>query len=495
MSQMTPAARGVLAAALATMALAPSADARALAVPTAVRCARACADAQTVAPGGAVRVSGRGFRRGLRASFLLSPAGRRRSVATRVLGATRLSAPVPPGAITGRVWLLDRAGRRTRSVGPVRVAPAGPPVARPNPAATGTAFDGSGMWIWQLSRTSGGDPQAILAQARAHGIGTLFVKGADGTRADPQFTPSLIAAFKSGGMRVCAWQYVYGAEPEAEAQLSAQAAHAGADCFVIDAETEYEGRYAQAQRYVAALRAQVGPDYPIGLTAFPYVDYHPAFPYSVFLGPGAAQFDVPQVYWKAIGGGLDAVVDHSYRYNRPYGRPIAPIGQLYGGPAATDVLRFRQLAQAAGSAGHSWWSWQSAAATGWDALASPLGALALPAPAVDQATVALGAQGDLVVWAQELLAGAGAPVTVDGRFQSTTQTAVRAVQTAAGLPPTGAIDSPTWDLLRRSLPVVPDWTAGAANGARAASLTARSGPPTARLAARRNELRDRPDAP
>ncbi len=157
------------------------------------------------------------------------------------------------------------------------------------------------------------------------------------------------------------------------------------------------------------------------------------------------------------------------------------------------MLRFRQLAQAAGSAGHSWWSWQSAAAAGWDALASPLGALALPVPAADQATVALGAKGDLVVWAQELLAGAGLPVAVDGRFQSATQTAVRALQGAAGLAPTGAIDSATWDALRRGAPVAPDWTAGAARGARAASLAARSGPPTARLAARRNELGRRPD--
>ena len=167
-------------------------------------------------PGGVVRVTGRGFHRGLRASFPLARAGRRRTVAAKVLGTTRLSAPVPAGARSGRVWLLDTAGRRTRSVGPVRIAvPAPPGAAIANPAPTGTAFDGAGMWIWQLSRTAGGDPQAILAQARAHGITTLFVKSADGTTPDPQFTPALIAAFKAGGMKVCAWQYVYGAKPEA----------------------------------------------------------------------------------------------------------------------------------------------------------------------------------------------------------------------------------------------------------------------------------------
>ncbi|MGZ6643024.1 MAG: peptidoglycan-binding domain-containing protein [Solirubrobacteraceae bacterium] len=493
MSPLTPVLRSAASAALATLLIAAPAHARTLAVPTAVRCARACTDPQTVTPGGIVRVTGRNFHRGLRASFRTA-AGRRRSVAAKVLGRTRLSAPVPANAVSGRVWLLDAAGRRTRSVGPVRVvARVVPAAAVANPAPSGTAFDGSGMWIWQLSRSAAGDPQAIIAQAQAHGIGTLFVKSADGTTADPQFTPALIATLKAGGMRVCAWQYVYGAKPEAEAQLAAQAARAGADCLVIDAETEYEGRYAQAQRYVAALRAVVGPDYPLGLTSFPYVDYHPAFPYSVFLGPGAAQFDLPQVYWKAIGGGLNAVVDHSYRYNRPYGRPIDPIGQLYDGPASADVTRFRQLAQAAGSAGMSWWSWQSAATAGWDALASPLGVLALPGPATDQATIALGARGDLVVWAQELLNGAGQAVKVDGSFQAATQTAVRALQTASALAPTGAIDSATWDVLRRATPAMQDWNAAAQGGARAAALTARSGPPTARLAARRNEVRTRPD--
>ncbi len=70
---------------------------------------------------------------------------------------------------------------------------------------------------------------------------------------------------------------------------------------MIDAEGHYEGRYAQAPTYMRTLRALVGPDYPIALAAFPYVDYHPAFPFSVFLGPGGAQYNAPQLYWKTIG--------------------------------------------------------------------------------------------------------------------------------------------------------------------------------------------------
>ena len=90
----------------------------------------------------------------------------------------------------------------------------------------------------------------------------MFVKSADGTDGRPQFTPALVAALKAGGLRVCAWQYVYGAHPAAEAPLGAEAVHAGADCLVIDAETEYEGRYAAGAAVHAALRARVGAGLP-----------------------------------------------------------------------------------------------------------------------------------------------------------------------------------------------------------------------------------------
>ena len=100
------------------------------------------------------------------------------------------------------------------------------------------------------------------------------------------------------------------------------------------------------------------------MAGFPYVDYHPAFPYSVLLGPQGAQFNVPQTYWKEIGGGVDAVVNHTYRFNRPYGRTIAPLGQTYDSPPSSEIVRFRQLAAADGATGLSWWSWQHTSAAG-----------------------------------------------------------------------------------------------------------------------------------
>src|SRR5207245_9019790 len=111
---------------------------------------------------------------------------------------------------------------------------------------------------------------------------------------------------------VGAWQVGSGNCPPAEAALGVRAAQTGADCLVIDAESQYEGKYGQAQTYVNGLRAAIGADYPLALAGFPYVDYHPAFPYSVFLGPNGAQYSLPQIYWKAIGTTVDQAFRQTY---------------------------------------------------------------------------------------------------------------------------------------------------------------------------------------
>ncbi len=163
---------------------------------------------------------------------------------------------------------------------------------------------------------------------------------------------------------------MYGSSPAGEAALGARAVTNGADCLVIDAEAEYEGRYASAQTYITDLRATVGPDYPIGLAGFPYVDFHPAFPYSVFLGPGGAQFNAPQMYWKDIGTTVDTVFAHTYTNNTIYQRPIYPLGQTFQSPPSSQIIRFRQLADAYGATGVSWWDWQETPSALWASLGS-----------------------------------------------------------------------------------------------------------------------------
>ena len=51
----------------------------------------------------------------------------------------------------------------------------GPRAARsPNP------YRGDGMWIWYVSRSSGGDLARIARKARRRGIETVYIKSSDG---------------------------------------------------------------------------------------------------------------------------------------------------------------------------------------------------------------------------------------------------------------------------------------------------------------------------
>ena len=452
-----------LVAALAVAALgAGPAPAEARTAPpalTAVRCvpadAQRCARGVRVAIGQQIQLRGRRIKARTRVTFRWS----RGALATR-LQRTRagLVARVPPGTAPGRVYVTVRDGAKRRS-NRLRITVVAPRLRRP--ASSGglpVAFGGNGMWIWQLPRAEGGDVAAIVQRARAARISTLFIKSSDGpSNRWAQFDAELVAQLHSAGLYACAWQFVYGSDPVAEARLGIDAVRAGADCLVVDAESGYKRRYASAQRYLAELRAGVGPDYPLGFTSFPYVDYHPTVPYSVFLGPGGAQVNVPQVYWKDIGDTVDAASGHTFAHNRIYLRPIAPLGQTYQSPAASDLRRFRQLWAGYGARGLSWWSWQHTPASLWAVLGEP------PPPARQEPdpgwpVLERGDKGDQVVQLQQHLAGADPSVAVTGTFDAATDRALRNFQIARALPATGTTDAGTWQAVLAVAPRPRDWT-------------------------------------
>jgi peptidoglycan hydrolase-like protein with peptidoglycan-binding domain len=412
----------------------------------------ACKTTPTAVIGDQIRFVGVGLYHGMRVSFRW-PKG---TINTRMKTSGRAFwVFVPAGTRAGTVSVVLRDGRGRRSnVVHIKVKappkPPGPPAGPPG--ALPAAFSGSGMWIWQLPKSEGGDPAAIAARAHATGISTVFIKSADGTTVWSQFTPALVQALHADGLRACAWQYVYGKDPTGEAAAAATAVTDGADCLVIDAETEYGGRYAQAQQYLFALRTQIGPDYPLGLTSFPYVDYHSSVPYSVFLGPGGAQANLPQVYWKAIGNTVDAVSAHTLAHNRIYGVPIAPLGQSYDNPPPADIERFAGIWKAYGSLGVSYWSWQATGQPAWDAIATPVTPVAQPDPGWPG--LGKGDKGDEVVWLQQHLKSYDPALAVDGGFGSATEQALRGFQGANGLPVTGTADAATWQALLK-LPLQP----------------------------------------
>jgi hypothetical protein len=351
------------------------------------------------------------------------------------------------------------------------------------------------MWIWEFSQSSGGDLASIIATAHTYGIGTLMIKGGDGATMWSQFNSQLVASLHANGLKACAWQYVYGRQPIYEAEVGAAAIQAGADCLLIDAESEYEGKYVQAQQYVEKLRQLIGSRAVVGLAGFPYVDYHPAFPYSVFLGPGGAQFNVPQMYWPDIQTSVDDVYSHTYEFNSPYGRPIAPLGEVAGNPPPGQIVRFRQMSRAYGAPGVSWWDWQESSSRDWGAVgqAAPNLKGFTAAPSMPTLTVRSGGgvyAGDLVVWAQEHLFRAGLRVKIDGGYGAQTEAAVQSFQSSHGLPVTGMLDPATWAALLRYAPANVTWSTRKGKTiatASRASLTLPI-PASARLHARRYEI-------
>jgi hypothetical protein len=322
-----------------------------------------------------------------------------------------------------------------------------------------TPFDRQGMWIWYVDRSEGGSLPRIVSRAHSAGIGTVYVKEGDGGSTWSQFNSSLVEQLHAGGLDVCAWQFVYGDQPVAEAKVGATAVRRGADCLVIDAEGQYEGKYAAADRYIRALRARIGATFPLSLAGFPYVDYHPAFPYSVFFGPEGATFNQPQMYWKAIGTSVRTVFEHTFLYNRLWGHPVYPLGQTYERPGRKQIRLFRRFAESYEGRPPSWWDWQETNSAEWGALGAEVGPVFGYRPIFTQPTLKSGSRGDLVVWAQEHLQGAGESVPVTGVFGKVTRAAVRDFQSTHGLAVDGVIGTSTWRSLLRVPPVRPRWAA------------------------------------
>lgn len=327
---------------------------------------------------------------------------------------------------------------------------------------SGNPYRGNGMWIWYVGRTSGGDPRRIARKAHGHRIRTVLIKSSDGDNGWSQFSARLVSALKARGLRVCAWQFVYGRHPAAEARRGAEAVAKGADCLVVDAEANYEGRYGAADTFVDKLRRRIRARFPTALTSFPYVDYHPALPYSVFLGPGGLRFNLPQVYWHAIGVGVGQAYRHTFVYNRVYRRPIAPLGQTYATPPIRQIQRFRRMAISYGFAGVSWWEWRQTSRKEWRALGRRIhrGVSGVERPRA-YPTLARGSRGDLVVWAQEHLKGAGQSLRVTGVYGGVTVRAVKRFQLSRKLGADGRIGAQTWRALLGAKPKMVDWSSRA----------------------------------
>jgi hypothetical protein len=336
------------------------------------------------------------------------------------------------------------------------------PASSPAAASAVSPLTGTALWTGEIP--TGTTPAQLAAETAQAGVHTLFVKGADGVTAEPQLTPTLVNELRANGVGVCAWTFAYGINPTAEAAAAIAAVREGAQCLIVDAEEQYDSLYGAAQLFVRTLRAQLGSQFPIGLAGQAEVLQHPTFPYSVFLGPGGFNFDLPQVYWLDFALSVQAAYATTIAENSIYGRPILPVGQLYGNVAPVEIEQFRALAGAYRSPGMSFFDLASAQPDELAALAAPAPKLA--ARATVPVTVRAGADGDEVVWAQELLNAAGARLPVGGFLGAQTARAIARFQTRHRLPATGALGPATWKALLRFKAREPSWTSGPPDSAR-----------------------------
>jgi hypothetical protein len=188
-------------------------------------------------------------------------------------------------------------------------------------------------------------------------------------------------------------------------------------------------------------------DYPVGLTSFAYPDFHSAVPYSVFLGPGGAQWNMPQMYFKAFGVPIAKVFAHTYGVNQIYGRPLSPIGQTYEGVSGKQVIEFRKYARFYRTRGYSWWEWHETSTDAWKGLRRklrPSGARVAPIP---YPVYSQGANSDMIRFVKMKLNAAGAVLPLTPTFDATTATALKTFQTSNGLPATGILDAATWPVV------------------------------------------------
>lgn len=451
---------------------------------TKLRCvpasAQACRGGVRVSVGEAIALKGQRIARGQRATFRWSK-GRTTGKVVRVKGAS-LAVKVPKRTPLGTVTLSikDRSGRtsnrkKVKIVAPrVASSPTAPVTSTTTGAATGgnpvpAVFAGTSVWIWKLDQAEGGNVEAIIAKAKQAGVSTLFIKSSDGVTSEgSQFSRALVDQLHSADLRVCAWQFIYGGNPLGEAAAAAEAIRAGADCFVINAEQQYDGRYAQAQQYLAALRGApgVGNDYPLGFTSIGNTFARPTLPYSVFLGPrGGAQVAMPQVDWPAAKRPVGEVSRDVAKGWRIYGRPMVPLAQIDGDATSADIQQYRAIWEQYGSVGSSYFRWGVGPADLWSTLPQPAPTLD-PVGDPDWAMFHSGTTGDGARWAQQHLASFDPAISIDGEFGPGTEAVVRRFQEARGLTPTtGGTGPRTWEALLEEPFTHVDWATGVRSSA------------------------------
>ena len=233
-------------------------------------------------------------------------------------------------------------------------------------------WEGKQLWIYVLSNCPA--PNDLVSHAVDMGLTGLMVKGWDGANYSNwvQQISALASQCHNAGLRLGAWGYCYGIDPQGEATSAKACVDAGAQWIILDCEIEFEQNPDRAQGMRNAFASLKSAGVPIALTSFAWPYLHLDFPWSSFNEWIDAW--LPQVYWWDAGWTVGTAWQRAmYEKEKWYGtKPVIPAGQLYHVrgiyPRATDIRYFAYLAQVAELEGVSWYAWDSASPDGLEAV-------------------------------------------------------------------------------------------------------------------------------
>ena len=127
-------------------------------------------------------------------------------------------------------------------------------------------LDGKWVWVWRWQRCDGGDAGRVAERLVAAGCRGALVKAHDGPHWFDQGRPwrEIARDLKASGLAVGGWGYFYGRDIAGEAQRAVETVGYGeADLFVLDVESEFEGRPEAAEGLCRAMRDALGPEFDV----------------------------------------------------------------------------------------------------------------------------------------------------------------------------------------------------------------------------------------
>lgn len=263
---------------------------------------------------------------------------------------------------------------------------------------------GKGLFIHKIKRCEDGNPEQAASVAFDAGITHIIIKVLDGPwnyNQRPYYDhgrllyaddilPPFIKAFKSRGIQVWGYQWIYLDEPVLEARRALERVKLmGLDGFIVDAEGDAKNKPKETAKYLSAL---AGINVPTGLSSYRYPSLHNELDWGAWMKGLDIMF--PQVYWMGATNPAAQLARSLEEYKKLAERfkielQYIPTGAAFyeHGWSATPSQAYEFLTAARGiglPAANFWEFWYARSIPGmWEAISGfPWGAPEIPVGSV-----------------------------------------------------------------------------------------------------------------